>query len=132
MRQKENTLLYKWFNQVWNAKNEAAIPQLMTDNAEFQGIDDSLPKGAPGFQAFYKIFTAQYHDIRIDVEDVVSEDDMESARTVIYATHTETQKPVVVPGLCMIRVESGKIAEAWNSYDFASVDEQIGKKKAAS
>jgi uncharacterized protein (TIGR02246 family) len=131
MRKKETTLLYKWFNRVWNDNNEAAIAELMTDDAQFQGIDDSLPKGVVGFQTFFRIFTAQYHNIRIEVEDVISQDDMEAARTVIYAIHAETQKPVVVPGLCMIRVESGKIAEAWNSYDFASVDEQVGNKKGA-
>jgi predicted ester cyclase len=128
MRDKKSTLLYRWFDQVWNNSNEDAIEQMMTGDARFQGIDDNLPKGAVGFREFFKAFNTQFLDIRIDVEDVLSEDDMETARTVIYATHAGTGKPVVVPGLCMVRVDSGKIAEAWNSYDFASVDTQVGNK----
>ena len=128
MRDKKSTLLYRWFDQVWNDSNEDAIEQMMTSDAHFQGIDDSLPKGAAGFREFFKLFNTQFHNIRINVEDVVSQDDMEAARTIIYATHAGTGKPVVVPGLCMIRVDSGKIAQAWNSYDFASVDAQLGSK----
>jgi ketosteroid isomerase-like protein len=128
MRAKESTLLYQWFDQVWNQNNEDAIGYLMTDTADFQGIDPSLPKGASGFKLFFKDFTTLFNDIKIDVEDVVSQDDMESARTVIYATHAATGKSVVVPGICMIKVESGKIGQAWNSYDFLSMQEQIGNK----
>jgi ketosteroid isomerase-like protein len=128
MRIKESSLLHQWFDEVWNKNNEDAIALLMSDDAAFQGLDESLPKGAPGFRTFFKQFTNQFHEINIEVEDVVSQDDMEAARTTIYAIHAETGKPVVVPGLCMARIEEGKIAEAWNSYDFSTLDEQVGKK----
>jgi predicted ester cyclase len=128
MRNIQSTLLYRWFDQVWNKNDENAIGRLMTDDAEFYGIvTTDNAKGAPGFKLFFKDFTAQFHDIRIDVEDVISEDDMECARTVITATHTASKKVVIVPGLCMIKVESGKIAQAWNNYDFLSMREQLGQ-----
>lgn len=129
MRTKESTLLYRWFDQVWNQNDENAIERLMTDDADFQGIqNDGGTKGAPAFKLFFRDFTAQFHNIQIDVEDVLSQDDMEAARTVIYATHTATNKDIVVPGICMIKVESGKIGQAWNSYDFLSMNQQLGQK----
>jgi predicted ester cyclase len=129
MRKIQSTLLYRWFDQVWNQNNEDAIDLHMTPVAEFHGIiTKEKTRGAPGFRLFFKDFTAQFHNIRIEVEDVISEDDMECARTVIYATHTASNKSVVVPGICMVKVESGKIAQAWNNYDFMAMYEQLGQK----
>lgn len=129
MRDITSTLLYQWFDQVWNQNREDAIDRLMTDTADFQGIEteDEL-RGAAGFKLFFRAFKAQFDPVKIKVEDVVSQDDMEAARTVITATHVATNKTVVVPGICMIRVESGKIAQAWNSYDFLSLNMQLGKR----
>ena len=129
MRNIQSTLLYNWFEEVWNKSNENAIDQLMTDKAEFYGIEtDNTAKGASGFKLFFRDFSNQLKNIRIDVEDVISQDDMESARTVISAIHRETNKTINFPGICMVRVENGKIAEAWNSYDFLSMYLQLGKK----
>jgi len=129
MRNAQSSLLYNWFEDVWNKSDENAIDQLMTDDAEFHGIDtEDGGKGATGFKLFFRDFSRQLKDIRIDVEEVISQDDMESARTVISAIHRETNKPITFSGICMVRVENGKIAEAWNSYDFLSLYQQLGKK----
>jgi predicted ester cyclase len=37
------------------------------------------------------------------------------------------RKNVKFSGLCMVRVEGGKIAEAWNQYDFLSMHQQLGQ-----
>ena len=129
MRDLNSTLLYNWFEEVWNRNDENAIDKLMTEDAAFSGIETGEgAKGASGFKLFFRDFTKQFHDINIVVEQVVSENDMESARTVIYATHAESGRSIVVPGICMIRVSNGKIAEAWNNYDFLSLSQQIGQK----
>lgn len=129
MRKIQSTLLHRWFDQVWNQNDENAIDRLMAHDAEFQGIaTENNIKGAAGFKLFFRDFTSRFHNITIDVEDVVSQDDMESARTLITATHTASNKVVVVPGICMVKVESGKIAQAWNHYDFLSMYEQLGQK----
>lgn len=129
MRNIQSTLLYNWFEEVWNRSDENAIDKLMTEEAEFHGIEtENGAKGASGFKLFFRDFSNQLKNIRIDVEDVVCQDDMESARTVISAIHRETNKTITFPGICMARIENGKIAEAWNSYDFLLMNLQLGKK----
>ena len=129
MRNVTSTVLNKWFNEVWNSGNESAIDELMTQDAEAHGIlAPGQPKGPEGFKQFFHSFRNQFHNIKIDVEDVVSQDDVESARTVVHAVHTPTGKEVTFEGICMVRVEDGKIAEAWNSYDFLSMHQQLGQK----
>ncbi|RYZ54317.1 MAG: hypothetical protein EOP49_05480, partial [Sphingobacteriales bacterium] len=73
-------------------------------------------------------FRSQYQNVQFSVDDVISQDDVESARTTVSAIHTATGKPVSFTGICMVRVANGKIAEAWNNYDFLSLYQQIGQK----
>ena len=129
MRNKQSSFLYKWFDEVWNKDDEHAIDRLMSEASSAKGIiADDQPKGATGFKIFFSDFRRQFHDIKIDVEDVVSEDDMETARTSVSAIHTASGKPVTFSGMCMAKLADGKIAEAWNNYDFLTLYQQLGQK----
>ena len=129
MRNPQSALLYKWFTDVWNNDDESSIDKLMTHDSTAKGIlKEEHPKGAEGFKIFFKDFRSQFHDVKIDIEDVIAQDDMEAARTVVNAIHTQTGKKVTFSGLCMVKVANGKIAEAWNNYDFLNLYEQLGQK----
>ena len=62
-----------------------------------------------------------------EIEDVIAQDDMESARTIVNVIHTATGKNVSFSGICMVRVKDGKIADAWNNYDFLNMYQQLGQ-----
>ena len=129
MRNIQSTLLYKWFNEVWNDDNEDAIDALMTCDVHAHGIvPDDQPCGADAFKIFFREFRSQFHDVKISVDDVIKQDDIESARNTIHAVHTATGKPVSFSGICMVQIKDGKIAEAWNQYDFLSLYQQTGQK----
>jgi predicted ester cyclase len=128
MRDPRLTLLHRWFEEVWNQDREDSIDQLMTNDSYAHGIvAPHQPKGAPGFKVFYQGFKDQFENIHIDVKDVISQDDMECAFTEVTATHKKTGKNVKFSGQCMVRVEDGKIAEAWNHYDFLDMNQQLGQ-----
>ena len=63
---------------------------------------------------------------------MICQDDMESARTKVSAVHTASGKDVEFSGICMIRIDNGKIAEAWNNYDFLTMHQQLGQKLVVS
>lgn len=127
MRDPKSTILYQWFQEVWNEGLEDSINKLMTHDSNAHGIiAEGQPRGAEGFKIFYRDFRKQFRNIHIDFRDVVSEDNMESALTTVSATHGETGKRVSFSGLCMVRIEGGKIAEAWNHYDFLNMYQQLG------
>lgn len=124
----QSTVLYRWFNEVWNQDDEKAIDHLMTPDALAHGIlTEDQPKGPEGFKLFFRDFRSQFQDVTIDVQEVVSQDGLESARMTVEATHTETGKKVSFSGISMARIQDGKIAEAWNSYDFLSLYQQLGQ-----
>jgi predicted ester cyclase len=126
MRDKTKTLLYQWFNEVWNHGQEASIDQLMAPASNARGIRGHEQMDGPdAFKKFYRGFKDQFDDIHIDIKEVVSQDDMESALTEVTATHKETGKKVSFAGLCMVRIENNQIAEAWNQYDFLGLQQQL-------
>ena len=119
MRNVQSTLLYKWFDEVWNKDDENAIDKLMASDSSAKGIlKDEQPKGPAGFKIFFNDFRSRFHDVKVDVEDAISQDDIESARTTVSAVHTASGKKVSFSGMCRVKVRDGKIAEAWNNYDF--------------
>ncbi|MFN8343886.1 MAG: ester cyclase [Spirosomataceae bacterium] len=129
MRQIHATVLYQWFHEVWNRDDENAIAKLMAADASAHGIlTDDGPKGAEGFKLFFKNFRSQFDKVNIDVEDVICQDDIEVARTTVYALDIASGKNVSFVGLCMARIKDGKIAEAWNHYDFLGLYMQLGQK----
>lgn len=128
MRNIKTSLCHRWFQEVWNENQEQTIDDLLSPDCFAHGINsDDGPKGIEGFKAFYNNFKEQFHDIQIDVLDVISQDNMECAHTDVTAIHTETGKQVKFSGLCMVRIENGKIAEAWNHYDFLNMYQQLGQ-----
>ena len=63
----------------------------------------------------------------IVVEDMVAEGDKVAARCSVRAKHegdflgiAATQSPVDFTGIAIVRIENGKIVEAWNNFDFMS------------
>jgi len=108
---------------------------MMVDEGEARGIegasgipDSEQPRGPEGFKQFFNGFRSMYKDINIEIEDVLSEDDLEAARLTVNAVHSESNSPVKFTGICMIRKEDGRIAEAWNNFDFLTMYQQSGMK----
>ena len=127
MHDPKSTLSYRWFQEVWNEGREDLIDDLMTQQSIVHGIAEGQSKGAEGFKSFYRNFKNQFRDIRVDIQEALSQDNLECALTHVTATHIETDTKVSFSGLCMVRYEEGKIAEAWNHYDFLSMHQQLGR-----
>ncbi|MCU7550914.1 ester cyclase [Chitinophagaceae bacterium LB-8] len=127
MSNKNTTLCHRWFEQVWNQGREQAIDEMFDTNGIAHGItDENSPKGVEGFKSFYKDFRTQFSNIHITLDDVVCEEDIETARCTVNATHTDSGKDVNFKGISMVRVKDGKIIEAWNHFDFLDLYQQLG------
>ena len=136
MAETEETLAHRWFEEVWNQKREAAIDELMAEESIVHGLvgPDGKPiRGPAGFKPFFRQFCTAFPDIRIVVEDVVVDGDKIAVRCSVTGTHTgpglkpdPTTKPITINGICIMRVEDGKIAEGWNNFDFLTLYQQLG------
>ncbi|WP_153796458.1 ester cyclase [Foetidibacter luteolus] len=132
MRNLQNTLISRWYQQVWNQGIEKSIDDMLDDDVTVHGISDDVPlKGTNGFKGFYHDFKSQFTDIDVTVEDVIAEDDIECGRCSVKAVHKATGKPVSFTGIAMVRIKDGKITEGWNNFDFLKMNQQLGMKLVA-
>jgi predicted ester cyclase len=130
------TFMHRWFEEVWNRKNEAAIDEMCDPNIVANGLTDAEGRTVRGIDAYknlFRTFLAAYPDIKITVEDTISEGDKIVARCRVSATHTgeglgvaPTNQPLEFSGIAIVRLRDGKIVEAWNEFDFMKMYSQLG------
>lgn len=127
MRNLKTTLSYQWFEEVWNKNNIAAIDELMWHNVKAFGLsgENEFIDGN-NFKLFFNDFNNQFKGIHVEVQDVISQDDIESARCWVTLTHKESGKKAAFAGICMAKFKEGKIVEAWNCFDFLGMNSQLG------
>ena len=128
MPYKNTTLCFKWFQEVWNNGRESAISELMADQTIIHGISDAGAdvKGFESFKKFHQSFHNDFSNIHVDVEEVLTQEDFESAHCTVTAKHTKSGNDVKFGGIVMARIDDGKIVESWNYFDFLTMYKQIG------
>jgi predicted ester cyclase len=127
MRNYKATVLYNWFQQVWNESRKDAIDQLATPDVIANGLGpEGRIQGVEAFKNFYDEFRSQLKNVNVLVKDVITQDDMETALCKVTGTDIASGKSVEFSGLCMVRIVNGKISEAWNHFDFLKMYEQLG------
>ena len=136
MRSESMEVMHRWFEEVWNKGREEAIDEMFATDGIAHGLvgeNGQELKGPADFKSFFRKFRDAFPDIHVTVEDCVTEGDKATARCRVTAIHkggglgvAATNKPVEFEGISIVRVRDGKIVEAWNNFDFLSLNQQIG------
>jgi steroid delta-isomerase-like uncharacterized protein len=129
-------VVHRWFEEVWNQRDLAIVDELLSKDSISHGLMDdkgNLRRGPAGFRMLFDAFTSAYPDMNVTIEKTVSEGDYVVVHVVVKGTHlgegigvAPTDREVKFGGFCLIRVEGGKIVEAWNQYDFMTMYQQLG------
>ena len=130
MPNKNLTLTYRWFQEVWNNGRRNAIDELMDTNGVIHGIEGINAPGPEGFKVFYDSFKQQFPKVHVEVEDTVSQDGYETSRCLVTVTDANNQTAKFT-GMTFVQVKDNKIVESWNNFDFLSMYQQLGFKLAA-
>jgi steroid delta-isomerase-like uncharacterized protein len=131
-----STFVHEWFERVWNEQQADAIDELMAGDAVVHGLKDASGgdlKGPDGFKPLHSAFLQAFPDMRIEVTECLTDADRMAFRCTVRGTHqgdglgfAPTGKAVEFIGLGFITVRDGKITEAWNTFDFQSMYNQLG------
>ena len=129
-------LLQRWFDEVWNKGRAEAIDELFAADGIAHGLaeDPGQPlTGPPGFKPFFEAFRGAFPGIQVVVEDMIAEGDKVVARCSVRGKHVgdhlgfaATHAPVAFNGIAIVRIRDGKIVEAWNNFDFMTMNKQLG------
>lgn len=104
------------------------------DHTNPPGMQDGLD----GHKAIVALFRAAFPDQWWQIEDLIAEGDRVVARTTMRGTHLgdffgipPTGRQVTLPGVHIMRIADGKIAEHWGSNDDLGMMRQLGVIPAA-
>jgi steroid delta-isomerase-like uncharacterized protein len=135
MSAENKALIERWFEEVWNKGREEAIDEMFAADGVAHGLGDApgaTLRGPDGFKPLFHNFRDTFPDMEVIIEDTVAEGDRVAARCRVRGTHkgeglglAATGNAVEFTGICIVRVENGKIAEAWNNFDFMSMFQQL-------
>ena len=136
MSKENEALIHRWFEEVWNKGRADAIDEMFAEDGIAHGLADESGEALHGpkdFKPFFYRFREAFPDIEVIVEDTVCEGDKVVARCRVRATHqgdslgvVATNNPIEFTGVAIVRIKDGKIVEAWNNFDFLSLNRQIG------
>ena len=136
MSEKNKAVMRRWFDEVWNQGRTDAIDELLAEDVVIHGLVDAAGYpvcGAQAFRDFHQQFRGAFPNINITVEDVIAEGDRVVARCDVRGQHSgdhlgfkATNAPVQFTGIAIVRIENGRIAEAWNQFDFMEMNKQLG------
>lgn len=128
--------MHRWFEEVWNKKSEAAIDEMCSEDVVANGLTDAqgaTVRGIEAYKTLHRAFVSAYPNMKITVEDTISEGDKIAARCTVRAMHegvgigvAPTNQPVEFTGMTIVRLKDGKIVEAWNEFDFMKMYSQVG------
>ena len=120
----------RFFEEVINQKNLAALDQFISPNA----INHTVPSGLPpGPIQFLSLHLTAFPDVKATVEDLLADGDKVVALVSYRGTQegpfkdlSPTGKPITLMGINIFRIVNGKMVEHWGLIDRLSALQQLG------
>jgi steroid delta-isomerase-like uncharacterized protein len=126
-------LIRRFYDEGWTKNNLDVYDELVVDDFTDHQAMPGLPPGREGFKALNVMFRSAFPDLRVDVDNVVAEDDKVGCRWRSTGTHEgelfgipPTGNKVDVTATVFYRVENGRLAEGWIARDDVGLMRQLG------
>ena len=123
-------LVQRFFEEVINQRNVAALNQFVSPNAVNHTMPSGLPKGP---NEFLTLHLNAFPDVKATVEDLLADGDKVVALVSYRGTQrgafraiSPTGKPISVMGINIFRIVNGKMVEHWGLADRLSALQQLG------
>jgi steroid delta-isomerase-like uncharacterized protein len=126
------TLLRRLYDEL-GAGNLGVIDELVADNfiehEEFPGLQPNKE----GLKQFFSMLHSAFPDLRMEVHEMLADDDLASARVTATGTH-EGEFMGLQPGgrridvqiFDMLRIRDGQVTEHWGVVDSMTMMRQLG------
>jgi len=127
MSELNKTLILRWYDEVWNQGNEQFIDEFLHSEVKAHGLGPEPLVGPHAFKPFYRAFTNAYADINVTVQKNLTDGNYVTSLCTVKAIHKESNTPVIFMGTTLAEIVDSKLVNAWNFFDFLSLNLQIGK-----
>jgi steroid delta-isomerase-like uncharacterized protein len=138
MSSANSQLIRRWFDEVWNQGNAAAIDRLSHPHARgFGQAEHGRKIDMNEFRELWRNLRTAFPDVKFTIEETIEQDDRVAARWSASLTHKAsflgipaTNKNAKITGISWMRMEDGKIVEGWDNWDQLGLLVQIGAAKS--
>lgn len=119
-------LLREWYRRVWEKEDTAAIDFMLAEDFVIKGLEEQHLTGKDEFKMFHKMVLALLRDIRVSIDQHISDGPWISARLIMRAKARSGERSISVASHVMIHFKDQKIVEAHNLIDFFTAFTQLG------
>ena len=126
-------LIRRFYDEGWTQNKLGVYDELVNEDFEDHQAMPGLPPGREGFKALNVMFRSAFPDLRVDIDNVVAEEDKVGCRWRSTGTHEgelfgipPTGNKVDVTATVFYRVENGRLAEGWIARDDVGLMRQLG------
>ena len=119
-------IIKTWFQRVWKEEDTKAIDELFVVDGKARGLGDNHLIGPKDFKVFHAALCALISDIKITLDKAIEEEDWLSVVCTLEARDRKTGAPVGMTGNVLVRIEDGKLIEAYNHWDFLGLFVRLG------
>jgi steroid delta-isomerase-like uncharacterized protein len=133
MSEVNKAIVHRSFEEVWNQGKLVVADEIYDASFVAHGLGVELPPGPEGFKQFVSVYRSAFPDLHFTIEDQFAEGDRVVARWTARGTHKgelmgipATGKPVVVTGIDIYHIRSGKAVESWINWDALGMMQQLG------
>jgi len=134
-RAEENKqVLLRFQREVFNASDWSTetLQRNLTDDFIDHAAMEGDPPGLEGVQMRFSAWAAAFEEALEENEAMVTQGDLVAVMYSLHARHSgqfmgiePTGRKVAIPGMEIVRIRDGKIAEHWGIYDFLRTAEEI-------
>lgn len=122
----------RYLDEVWNQGNIDGSAAYLAPGYRRHLGPDVEPLDIEGQRARLEGFRTAFPDVKLEVEQMIGEGDLVAFRFTLTGTHrgpfqgvAPTGVRVSVPGLDLVRLSEGRLAEHWGGADLAILKAQL-------
>jgi steroid delta-isomerase-like uncharacterized protein len=126
--------LLRSYYDAWSEGDASALDGLLADDycAHVHTLAGTEEHDADELAARIESHADAFEKVEYELEDVLPCDGRVAARVTMHTRHRETEREADTVGLVILRVDDGKIAEEWSSWDYLGLARQLGLAEAES
>jgi steroid delta-isomerase-like uncharacterized protein len=122
----------KFYQILWNAHNNSAIPSVLHENFTFRGSLGQEKRGHDGFAEYVDRVHKALGDYRCVIEELVTEGNKVFAKMTFTGVHQDefmgyrpTHKRVSWAGCALFHFDGDKMSHVWVLGDLKGLEEQL-------
>ena len=117
----------------WSEGDGEAMRDLVSDDyqAHVHALDGTEERDADQLITVVDSHAKAFSEVEYELHEVLCHDDCVAVRATMHACHEETGREAEMDGIAILRLDGGRIAEEWSSWDYLGLANQLGLAESA-